>query len=232
MSGCVTVTGPPSLDLLEEARDHAAVAAQHVAEADDARTGGRRSASACATISSATRLVAPMTLEGFTALSVEIRTKRSTPWRVGGLRHDPRAAHVVLDRLAGVLLHERHVLVRRRVEDDLRPVLAQDLVEPRRVGDVPDDRDTAPKCEPGPRAPSESRAGCSRSARTSQRGRLEPGDLPAQLGPDRSRPRRSPSPAARQSDASPSRIEPDRRARQQILDRQAADLRRARPCRR
>ena len=40
---------------------------------------------------------------------------------VGRLGHQPRAAHVVLDRLARVLLHERHVLVSRRMEDDLGP---------------------------------------------------------------------------------------------------------------
>jgi hypothetical protein len=41
----------------------------------------RRSAGHPSTRCSATRLVAPITLEGFTALSVEISTKRSAPKR-------------------------------------------------------------------------------------------------------------------------------------------------------
>ena len=50
---------------------------EHVAEADrDVRPAGPRAASA--TSISATRLLAPMTLVGRTALSVDTRTKRST----------------------------------------------------------------------------------------------------------------------------------------------------------
>ncbi len=61
-------------DLAGERGDHAAPAAEHVAEADRA-VGGSCGARA-STICSARRLDAPMTLEGRTALSVEICTNR------------------------------------------------------------------------------------------------------------------------------------------------------------
>ena len=46
--------------------------------------------------------------------------------------------HVVLDRLADVALHQRHVLVGRGVEDDLGAELLEELPHPRLVGDVGD----------------------------------------------------------------------------------------------
>ena len=48
---------------------------------------------------------------------------------------------VVADRLERVRLHQRHVLVRRRVEDDARPVALEDLCQLRPVADVGEDGD-------------------------------------------------------------------------------------------
>ena len=79
MSGCVTVTGPPAriwsnmrgmtLPLLPSTLPNRTVTN---------RVSPASLAIVC-TISSATRLLAPMTLDGFTALSVETNTKRSAP---------------------------------------------------------------------------------------------------------------------------------------------------------
>ena len=66
-----------ALELVLEDRHDAAVRAEDVAEPDRRRTAGRCAAAASATSISATRLLAPMTLDGLTALSVDTRTKRS-----------------------------------------------------------------------------------------------------------------------------------------------------------
>jgi hypothetical protein len=87
---------------------------------------------------SATRLVAPMMLVGFTALSVEIITNAlDAELPPPSARFASR--DVVLDGLARVLLHQRHVLVRRRVEDDLRLHCAN-TAAPRSRRHVADDR--------------------------------------------------------------------------------------------
>ena len=56
---------------------------------------------------------------GRTALSVEIMTNVSTPCSPASSPSMPGAEDVVLDRLARIRLHQRHVLVGGRVEDDL-----------------------------------------------------------------------------------------------------------------
>ena len=76
------------------------------------------------TTSSATRFVAPMTDVGFTALSVEMRTNRSAPHASAIAGDVERPEDVVLHRLLGRVLHERHVLVRGGVEHVLRAVRA------------------------------------------------------------------------------------------------------------
>ena len=68
------------------------------------------------------RLEAPMMLVGLTALSVLIRTKRLAAMsysRVCGLVGTDR---VVLDGLAGAVLHQRHMLVSCCMVDDLRMI--------------------------------------------------------------------------------------------------------------
>jgi hypothetical protein len=65
-------------------------------------------------------LVAPITDVGFTALSDEISTKRSAPTASAASAIDSRAEEVVRDGVGRVILHQRHVLVGRGVEDDVR----------------------------------------------------------------------------------------------------------------
>ena len=119
-------------DLLAEVRHHAAGRAEHVAEAHDHELRCRcRRCSAWQTIS-ARRLEAPITLVGFTALSVEISTNFAAPC----LRAARATAMVdsTLLRTASKalsLLHQRHVLVRRGMEHDLRPVAREHLAHAR-----------------------------------------------------------------------------------------------------
>ena len=58
-----------------------------------------------------------------------------------GASHDLGSEHVVLDRLERMLLHQRHVLVRRRVVHDFRRVRVQDFFHLPPVEDVADDWD-------------------------------------------------------------------------------------------
>ena len=109
---------PALLDLLEEPRDHAAVAAstlpKRTTENDvplparlrlDDELGDALGRAHHAR--GVHRLVGRDQDEAIDAVALR---------RLG---EEPRAADVVLDRLAGVLLHQRHVLVRGGVEDDL-----------------------------------------------------------------------------------------------------------------
>ena len=70
---------------------------------------------------SAIRFEAPITLDGLTALSLEISTSAPRIRRARGVDDVLGAEHVVRDRLLEVLFHQRHVLVGGRMEDDLRP---------------------------------------------------------------------------------------------------------------
>ena len=80
-----------------------------------------------------------MTLLGFTALSVEIRMNRSARMPLGRFRDDPAAGDIVLDRLARVVLHQRHVLVRRGVKDNLGLELLEHVVHAPGIGHVAND---------------------------------------------------------------------------------------------
>ena len=71
---------PALLDLALEDRQHRAGAAEDVAEAHGARSACRDAAPRASITRSARALEAPMTVLGSTALSVEIRQKRSTPY--------------------------------------------------------------------------------------------------------------------------------------------------------
>jgi hypothetical protein len=68
---------------------------------------------------SASRLVAPMTEAGLTALSVEIRTKRSAPTATAASAMELGAEEVVGHGVGGVVLHEGDMLVGGGVEDDM-----------------------------------------------------------------------------------------------------------------
>ncbi len=134
---------------------------------------------------SQTRLVAPITLVGFTALSVEIMTKRETPCAHGGAGQHPGAPDVVLHRLARAGLHERHVLVRRGVEDEVGPVLGHHRVNPPPVGHVADHGVDVARAAPVAQVVLDGEEAVLVPLEQHQTARAERQDLPAQLRPDR-----------------------------------------------
>ena len=121
ISGCVTVTGPPSRDLPAEDRDHRARGAEHVAEphGDEPR---RHVAAVAPRLDDplASAFDWPITVFGFAALSVETSTNRLAPYSTATSASVARAERVVAHGLDRVRLHQRDVLVRGRVEDDAR----------------------------------------------------------------------------------------------------------------
>ncbi len=90
------------------------------------RTDARCARAAAATASSARRLVAPITDDGSTALSVETRTNRSTPLLQRRAQGGQRPADVRVDRVGWVMFHHRHVLVGSGVQHHDRPVVGDD----------------------------------------------------------------------------------------------------------
>src|SRR5256885_493040 len=90
--------------------------------------------------SSDRRLVAPMTLVGFTALSVEMKKIFPPAVTARGARQPQRPENVVLRRFPGiVVLHERHVLVSSGVEHDRRLESGENRLHARRISHVADD---------------------------------------------------------------------------------------------
>ena len=78
---------------------------------------------------SASRFVAPMTLDGFTALSVEMSTKRSAPapCAISSTLRQPMTLFFTAS--SGVALHEGDVLVGGGVEHVVGPVAVRELAE-------------------------------------------------------------------------------------------------------
>ena len=70
---------------------------------------------------SAIRLLAPITLVGLIALSVEISSELAGAELLRQLGDEPRAERVVFHRLRRLVLHHWHVLVRGGVEDGVWP---------------------------------------------------------------------------------------------------------------
>ena len=142
ISGWVTVTGPPRAIWRRKIGITRAGRAEHVAEAH--RDEPRRD-----TLAVPPRLDDPLA-ERLRLPHHRLRVRRL----VGRDEHEPlraeldrdvgeraRAERVVAHRLERVRLHHRHVLVRRRVEDDARAVLVEHLPQLDRVLHVGDDGD-------------------------------------------------------------------------------------------
>ena len=127
--------GAAPRDLLLEERHDAAGAAQHVAEAHRAEAGARPR-----------RVVLEEELghplggshdaRGVHRLVRRDEHEALDPQAVGGPDQVQAAGHVVLDGLLGGVLHERHVLVGGGVDDVVRTVLAEELLDAQGVADV------------------------------------------------------------------------------------------------
>ena len=186
ISGCVTVSGPPFAIWRRKIG---------ITEPDEPSTLPKRTATNrvatsvrcpnASTISSQTAFDWPITVFAFTALSVEIEDEAARAELDGDLGERSRGERVVPHRLDRVGLDQRHVLVRRGVEDDRRPVGLEDLAHLRRFFTSASTGSAAGK----PRSSTSSRsiskrAGSAWSTRMSRAG-ADARDLPAELGADR-----------------------------------------------
>ena len=91
------------------------------------------------TIHSASAFDWPITVFGFAALSVETSTNRFAPYSTATSATTRVPSVLFRTASSGVRLHQRDVLVRRRVEDDAGAVLVEDLPELDGVLHVADD---------------------------------------------------------------------------------------------
>ncbi len=116
---------PAGLDLLFEGQHHAAPAAQDIAEAHShvglAAGFGRPMHQQLSG-----PLAGPHDAGGVDRLVGGDHHEVLDTGRQGSPQHIASAQHVVGDRLARVLLHQRHMFVSGRVKDNLRPVLIED----------------------------------------------------------------------------------------------------------
>jgi hypothetical protein len=121
MSGWVTVTGPPSADLAHEGRHDAAAAAEHVAEPH------RAPAAALRGVREDELLAEPLggahDVRGIDGLVGRDEDEVRDPGVTRRGDEVPGPEDVGRCGLGGVRLEQRDVLVRRGVEDDLRPLL-------------------------------------------------------------------------------------------------------------
>ncbi len=127
--------GAAARDLLLEERHDAAGAAEHVAEADRGEAGARPR-----------RVVLQEELghplggahhaRGVHRLVRRDEHEALHPQPVGRPHEVQAAGHVVLDGLLRGVLHERHVLVGGGVDDVVRTVLGEELLDARGVADV------------------------------------------------------------------------------------------------
>ena len=119
ISGCVTVIGPPRRICSWKIGTTLPLEASTLPKRTTTNFVVATSEKAC-TNRSARCFETPMTLVGLTALSVEIITNSCTPNSSANSASCWVPRDVVLDRLAGVVLHHRHVLVGGGMEHDVR----------------------------------------------------------------------------------------------------------------
>ena len=167
-----------------------------------------------------------MTDVGRTALSVEMRTNACAPNSPAERRDPPGREDVVLDRLRGVRLHHRNVLVRRRVHDDMGPVLREEGPHPDLVAAVRHERLDRRVAE-APERPDELlfdvEEGELGALHEEDARRPEPRDLARELGADRASRTRHHDGLAVEKLVHRLAVELDRAAPEQVLDLDVAD---------
>ena len=123
-------------DLALEQRDDGAVAPQHVAEAGGAEAGHPAAAALDQHLAHA--LGGAHDVGGVDRLVRADQDEALDAVLLAQLHQVESAEHVVADGFAHVALHERHVLVGRRVQHDIRRVVPEDLLDPGPVADIRD----------------------------------------------------------------------------------------------
>ena len=122
------------------------MAAEHVAEAHGGEDGGAAGLGQGLDLQLAQPLGGPHDVGGVDRLVGGDQDAVAAAELLRQTADDPGAQHVVLHGLTGVVLHERHVLVGRRVEDDLGPVPLEAVADDALVGHrADDDRERHPQ---------------------------------------------------------------------------------------
>ncbi len=130
----------------------------------------------------------------------------------------PGAEHVVCHRLAGVGLHEGHMLVRRGMEDCIWGEAHEDLLHPTPVPDIGDDRDAREVGREAPQLVQDVENRVLAVAQQDEAGWLEAGELAAQLAPDGTARARHQHGLSGRESAHLAQIGVNRLAAQQVLD--------------
>src|SRR5581483_9209051 len=142
----------------------------------------------------------------------------------GGFGHQAGAGHVVLHRLARIGFHERHVLVRGGVEDDIGLHLREDRVQAALVGDIADDgMDGGGQAAIVQAVDHRVEVVLVALVEHQLRG-IERGDLRAQLGANRSASAGDEHASTGEQRADGGRVEADGGALEQVFDGEVADV--------
>ena len=137
---------------------------------------------------------------------------------------DPRSPHVVLDRFRGTCFHQRHMLVGRRMKHQLGPALTKQAVDPPLVGNVGDHGLIANRRMVRIEIDAPVEETVLVAVQQHEQRRLELRDLAAELPSDRAAGAGDQHAAAFDEAPHRFRIQADRLARHQILEREVADL--------
>ena len=138
ISGWVTVTGPPRSICARKSGHDAAATAQHVPEADGHEGGVRRRLRHHAYGLLAEPLRGAHDVRGVDGLIGGDEDHAFDVEGAAGPGHVVGAEDIVLHRFLHVRLHDRHVLVRGGMEDHLRAMRVEDLLDTDVVGDGTD----------------------------------------------------------------------------------------------
>ena len=208
---------PATFDLRHEGRHHGAARAEHIAEPDDHEVP----------LGSHGRLAH----DDFGELLGRAHDRGRSDRLVGGDEDEmrravldrgvddvARATDVVRHRFDDVLLHERHMLVRRRVEDGERVEPLEDAVDPGFIADIGDDRGDLQVGEPAPQFDLGLEDLILGVVEDDQELRLERGDLPAELQADAAAGASDHDRASVGEDAHLREVGIDRSAAQEVLD--------------
>src|SRR5581483_8144506 len=210
-------------DLREKLGNDAAIAAEHVAEPDHGEAGAAppaempddKLAGALGRAHHARRVDRLVGRDQDDAFGAVAR---------GVLGHRPRAAEIVFDRFTHVELDQWHVLVRRRVKDNLRAVALENFAETHPVGGVAQQRNELALAATRAELVVDRIQGVLVTLEHQQKTGLERTELSAELRANRPAGTGHEDAASRDQAAQRARVEPGRPALQQVFQRDIANL--------
>ena len=173
----------PVADLLLKNRDHAAGRAENIAETSDDETRGRGVAQSEHIFLGQVlgRAHHACRIDGFVGRNLDEAADIKLVGQVGDAF---RAVNVVFDGLARIGLHQRHMLMRGGVEDDIGSVVDKNLPHPVFIGHIADARAQRPGRGRGLQFPFNRKNPVLAAADHDQGPRLETEHLPADFRSD------------------------------------------------